>query len=133
MNDRHHEMMAKVPALLRKAQMLRAKYGRHPARDAVTPGDRVEQHRSERISYAEAKAAAEHNYAVVLEAVAMHRERVRVHGLGPVDDMTAADVIAAEIIAAGELARAGGPPLPELDGVALEVINAGKRARGEIP
>jgi hypothetical protein len=130
MIDRHRDMLAKLPSLLRKAQTLREKYGRSPARDAP-----IEQHRVERarVSRADAKAAADANYAVALEVIARHRKRSRTSQPEPVDDMTTADVIAAEIIAAGELARAGGPPLPEPTGVAAEIINAGKRARGEIP
>jgi DNA-binding XRE family transcriptional regulator len=36
------------------------------------------------------------------------------------------------IIRAGEMARAGGPALPEPTGLAKQILDAGKRRRGEI-
>lgn len=129
-DDRHQAMLVKLPALLRKAAALREKFGQ-PVRGAP-----IEQHRSERprVSRADAKAAADRNHAVVLGLIAEHRKHVRVHPLEPVDDMTDADIAARRIIAAGELARAGGPVMapPDPDSVAGQILEAGRRRRGEI-
>jgi hypothetical protein len=107
------------------AAMKRAQPQRHAAEAEQRTRERA------RVSYAEAKAAADRNHAVVLGLIAEHRKHVRVHPLEPVDDMTAADVIAAEVIAAGELARAGGPVMapPDKDSVAGQILEAGRKRR----
>jgi hypothetical protein len=56
-----------------------------------------------------------------------------VHQPSEIDATTSADDEAAKVIAAGELARAGGPviPPPPADSVAGMIIAAGRKARGE--
>jgi hypothetical protein len=128
MIDRHQAMLAKLPALLRKAAALREKFGQ-PARGAP-----VEQRRERaRVPLAEIKARADRDHKIVMQLIAEHRARPRVHGLEPLTDAdTWADDVAASVMSAAATRDRGGPPLPKLDGIAADIIRAGKIRRGEI-
>lgn len=106
------------------AAMKRAQPQRHAAEAEQRTRERA------RVPYAAAKAAADANFAVTLEIIAAHRERVRTPQPEPAD--TWADDVTASVMRAAALRDAGGPPLPDLDGVAAEIIEAGKRRRGEL-
>lgn len=136
-DDRHRDTIAKLPALLRKAQKARDAAGAQPSRrrNIQIEQRRIEPMRSWRDDTSQLQSDTTSADAIAAQVIAAGARCRKFGGfdLPPALDTrtNTPDDVAAQVIAAAKLRDSGGPPLPELDGVAAEIIEAGRRRRGE--
>ena len=101
-----------------------------------SPADELQRLRAENVRLREALATAKWDETVAEARVETLAEQIIRAGQKARGELPAAlppvTGIAAKILEAAELARAGGHPLPEPTGLAAKILAAGRKGRGEI-